>query len=214
MSRTSKMSGQRGADQHQAKGFDTGAHRSTFAGSHVGHEALPLSDLDWDELQDLYPSLIPDGSIGAIPRPAWRELDSGAAPRGTSRGIARYEARLIDALLTDSDVEKLGLAAPEIEELLGGTHVPGHTEGENLVMSDMARASKRVIALAEEGPQQLGLDLSDEIQVFMGAHLVIFTLANRGNQRERCSGPQVVLGPGRRFVSLDARLIPTAFEQG
>lgn len=168
-----------------------------------------------NQLLNLYPTA--PAAVQAMPEPAWDDLSPllrAVRPKGVGRAVARFGARGTEAIYNDATLEGMGFTIPEIADILGGTHVPGHTEGEREQVADMQKAARFLITRAKEGPIEPSQQISDDLHIFIASHLAIPTLEFRGDQRKRYDGPQVHLGRGERFRSLDARVLRPVLESG
>lgn len=167
---------------------------------------------DWEKLLTEYPFM--GSAYQALPEPTWEPTSFHAEPKGVDRAIARFKQKMAGALHLDSEVERLGYTEPELVMLLGGTHVPGHTEGEQLQMEAMIRTADFTALLAKTGELEPSVALTDDLQVMMGPSLGLPSFQFRGDQHARYAGPQVTLGGGERFEALDARLMHKVFDVG
>ncbi|MGB4137514.1 MAG: hypothetical protein WA971_13170, partial [Microbacterium sp.] len=175
------------------------------------------TDDDWAERLAAFASGQDPASKQAVPEPAWLDLSDEFAhvePKGVERAVARFRIRQGEAVHADATLEGISYTLPEIEEVIGGTHVPGHTEGEELQVVDMKRASDALRAIVVEGPLEPGKELSDYLHLFIAQSLNIPTHEFRGDQRLRYDGPRVGLGRGRTFQALDARLTHDVLDAG
>ncbi|PZE36950.1 hypothetical protein DEJ31_07320 [Curtobacterium sp. MCPF17_031] len=153
----------------------------------------------------------------AVPEPAWEDLsDSMRAvlPKGVDRALARFRDRQTDAIFNDAWLEGISYTEPEIVEVIGGTHVPGHTEGEEYQVRDLLKAVTFLVNRVREGKLEPTQSLSDDLHMFIASHLDVRSVAFRGDQKERYDGPSVKLGRGERFRALDARLTHDALQAG
>lgn len=199
---------------------DAGEHSTAKVGQceNSGHNPAFLGrgstpSRDWSVLLQEYPQY--GAEVLAVPTPRWDDdIECDAVPRGSERAFARFRSRRVKGLHLDSEVEMLGYTEPEIELLLGGTHVPGHTEGEERRMLAMNRAFEHVELLASDGPVEPSLKITDDLAIFMNADVGVKSLQFRGDQDEQYRGPLVQIGGGERFEALDSRLMHPVFEEG
>lgn len=171
----------------------------------------------WAERLAKYKSTRDPEAKQAVPEPAWEDLSaeySHIVPPGVARAVGRFRARQGEAIYGDAALEGISYTLPEIVEVIGGTHVPGHTEGEELQVTDMKRASDYLLGIVGEAPLEPSRTLSDELHMFISLSLSIPTHLFRGAQRLRYDGPLVRLGQGRLFQALDARLTDEALSAG
>lgn len=157
------------------------------------------------------------GDVQAVGEPSWADVGdalAGIEPKGPERAIARFHARGAEAIYNDAHLEGMGFTLPEIEDLLGGTHVPGHTEGELEQVADMKKAAAYLVNRVLEGPIEPSQKISDDLHMFIAGHLNIPTMEFRGDQRLRYDGPLVTLGRGEKFRALDARVLGPVLESG
>jgi hypothetical protein len=174
----------------------------------------PFTD-EINALVEKYPTA--PGDVRAVGEPTWTDLSDAfptTLPGGVERAVARFQSRGVEAIYNDAQLEGMGFTIPEIEDLLGGTHVPGHTEGETEQVADMKKAATYLANRVIEGPIEPSRGISDDLHVFIAGHLNIPTLAFRGAQRERYEGPLVALGRGERFRALDSRVLVPVLESG
>ncbi|RKR73405.1 hypothetical protein [Frondihabitans australicus] len=173
------------------------------------------STVDWDALLARFPSAPAD--VIAVPEPSW-DLDGIDIERATQRTVpevvARFRDRQTGAVFNDAWLEGISYTEPEIVEVMGGTHVPGHTEGEEFQVRDMQRAVGFLIDRVQTGEIEPGQQISDDLHLFISAHLGLKSTAFRGDQRAQYEGPLVALGRGERFRALDARLTHGVFDAG
>ncbi|MDU0366874.1 hypothetical protein RWH45_06575 [Microbacterium sp. KSW4-17] len=171
----------------------------------------------WDAKIAQYASTRDPDALQAVPEPEWRDLSSDFAnirPTSVERAEARFRRRIGEAIQGDAFLENITYTLPEIEDVLGGTHVPGHTEGEELQVIDMKKAADSVLWRIRERPTQPSQELSDGLHMLIASNLNLASLLFRGDQRERYNGPFVRLGRGRKFQALDARLTHDVLDAG
>lgn len=167
------------------------------------------------ELIEQYPTA--PGAVQAVGEPDWEDLStsfSAVRPKGPDRAVARFLAQGAEAIYNDAKLEGMGFTMPEIRALIGGTHVAGHTAGEQMQVEDMRDAAGYLVNRVCEGVIEPSQTISDDIHLFISKNLNIPTLAFRGEQRVRYDGPQVNLGQDERFRSLDARVLPAVLASG
>jgi len=207
----SKTGGGRGTNQYAVKG------RSINAGAPGTPPEVELASDPWEaQLAEYRSTVHPDAKQG-VPEPAWDDLSTDYAhikPKGVERAVARFRQRLGEGIHGDAVLEGITYTLPEIVEVIGGTHVPGHTEGEELQVVDMKKASDFLMLRVEEGPLEPSQELSDELHMFIASHLNVPTHQFRGDQRIKYDRPRVALGRGRHFQAMDARLTHAILDAG
>lgn len=208
----SKTGGGRGTNQHAIKG-----RSSPIAPDARSAPEITLTSDPWAEKIAQYASTrIPDAKQG-VPEPAWEDLSTTYAhiePKGVERAVSRFKLRQGEAIYGDAVLEGISFTMPEIVEVLAGTHVPGHTEGEEMQVTDMKKAADYLTLIVQDGPLEPSKALSDELHMFIAASLYIPTHLFRGDQKIRYNGPTVGLGAGRRFQAFDARLTHDILDAG
>lgn len=206
-----KTGGGRGTNQHAIKGVSRSRPKDTSA------PEVSISTDPWaDRVAKYQSSVIPDAKQG-VPEPAWQDLSSEYAdikPKGVQRAVARFRVRQSEGIHGDAVLEGISYTLPEIVEVLGGTHVPGHTEGEELQVVDMKKASDHLVLRVLDGPLEPSQRLSDDLHMFIASNLNVPTHQFRGDQRLRYGGPKVALGRGRYFQAMDARLTHDILDAG
>lgn len=171
----------------------------------------------WDAKIARYASTSDPDALQAVPEPEWRDLSGEFAnvqPTSVERAQARFRQRIGEAIQGDAFLENITYTLPEIQDVLGGTHVPGHTEGEELQVIDMKKAADSVLWRVEEGPIQPSQGISDDLHLLIASNLNLASSQFRGDQRQQYIGPFVSLGRGRKFQALDARLTHDALDAG
>ena len=144
----SKTGGGRGTNQHKVRGVSSVPNTSRAPEVELTMSSAP----DWDAVLSAYPTV--PTAFQAIPEPHWddlTELVAGIAPKGVARAIARFNTRQGTALYNDAQLEGITYTEPEIVDIIGGTHVPGYTEGEEQQVTDMVRASAFLMGLPPKG---------------------------------------------------------------
>jgi hypothetical protein len=171
---------------------------------------------DWDPLLREYPTY--PGDFQAHPEPFWSDASESMStflPKGRERAVQRFIARESNRIYNDARLEGFAFTEPEIETLLSGGHVAGHTSGEEAQVAGMKAASDFMLERVHERlsitPEQ---QLSDDIHLFIAQPLGLKSTAFRGNQRAQYEGPKVSLGRGEIFRALDARLTPQVLTAG
>ena len=210
----SKTGGGRGTSQYETKGRSQASTSGRNAKAHAEPETSLEAPVfyDWDLLLSEFP--FQGGEYQALPEPTWDETTFDAEAKGISRAVSRFKSRMAGALHLDSEVERLGFTEPELVQLIGNTHVPGHTEGEELQMRAMVNTAKFAANLASENELEPSIKLTDDLMVMMSPGIAAPSFQSRGNQHERYGGPFVSLGNRERFEALDARLMHRVFEAG
>lgn len=208
----SKTGGGRGTNQYAVKGSSVATTGSTQSAPEV-----TLSEDPWAERLAAFASTRISDAKQGVPEPAWDDLSSQythIVPKGVDRAVSRFKLRQGEAIYGDAVLEGISFTLPEIVEVLAGTHVPGHTEGEELQVTDMKKAADYLTLIVQDEPLEPSQALSDDLHMFISSSLNIPTHLFRGDQKIRYNGPTVGLGRGRRFQAFDARLTHDVLDAG
>jgi len=151
--------------------------------------------------------------------PWWDEkrlatLVADIAPQGVDRAVRRYQNKIAEHIHSDARIEGNTFTLPEVQTLLHGHHVAGHTEGEANMIEDMRVASDDLTEKVQAGPLELSQGLSDDLHILLARHSEIPSLEMRADWPGRNAGPQVGLGGGVRFQSLPRGEVRAVFEDG
>lgn len=158
------------------------------------------------------------GDVQAVLQPDWDDLShltQDITPGTPGQAITRYLHREAAGLHADAVLEGMtGITHKEVQRAMRGQHLPSRSDGENHQLQDLRKASRYMIYLAEQHPQEPGLQVSDDLHVCIGGSLAMPSIQFRGDQDVRYFGPVVQLGGGETFRALDARLCHPVCEAG
>lgn len=142
-----KTGGGQGTNQYAVRG------RSKHGGT-----AAATSSVD-DEIA-LAPEPIPDEVTATIPL-AWdvSGIDvSGIHPRGVERAIWRFQRQMTSLIFNDAALEGNTYTEPEVQTLLDGVTVAGHSEAEEVQILNLSTGADLILDLVRGG--QFAIDRS------------------------------------------------------
>lgn len=208
-----KSGGGRGTNQYRVRGISQARHCGPgwISGEPEG-DVLGLNS-------DQSPKPDPNGEFHGLLAPRWNadelsDLVCGIEPIGVERAVFNFRARTAQHIQSDAYLEGNTFTVPEVQTLLEGRHVEGHTDGEELMISDLKAASDMMLDKVTDGPAQISRDLSDDLHILLGRNTNVPTLMMRGDWEGTNSGPKVELGRGMRFSSIRREHVRQAFDEG